>query len=111
MNKKNLNIIGLSALSIILLGFDCFYAANYSSLRDNPFKSDKFKEAASESDELVQNIEGEGIVLLKNNHDALPLQKNKNSKIPINLFGWASNDNANILRGIGSGSSPIDSKK
>lgn len=47
MNKKNLNIIGLSALSIILLGFDCFYAANYSSLRDNPFKSDKFKEAAS----------------------------------------------------------------
>lgn len=77
MNKKNLNIIGLSALSIILLGFDCFYAANYSSLRDNPFKSDKFKEAASESDELVQNIEGEGIVLLKNNHDALPLQKNK----------------------------------
>lgn len=110
MNKKNLNIIGLSALSIILLGFDCFYAANYSSLRDNPFKSDKFKEAASESDELVQNIEGEGIVLLKNNHDALPLQKNKNGKIPINLFGWASNDNANILRGIGSGSSTIDSK-
>ncbi|MCH5162149.1 MAG: glycoside hydrolase family 3 C-terminal domain-containing protein [Clostridiales bacterium] len=49
------------------------------------------------ADDLVREIEGEGIVMLKND-GALPL-----SKRAINVFGWASTDAGFILSGSGSG--------
>jgi len=50
---------------------------------------------------LCQNIEGEGLVLLKNNRDALPLKDLKK----INVFGWCGSNAGFIDSGAGSGSS------
>ncbi len=60
-------------------------------------------ETLAASDELCQEIEEEGIVLLKNN-GALPLASTTNT---INLFGYGATDEGFLLRGVGSGSSTI----
>ena len=52
------------------------------------------------ADNLVREIEGEGIILLKNNNNALPLRKRA-----INVFGWSSTDAGFIRSGSGSGDS------
>ena len=50
-------------------------------------------------DEVCQEIEAEGIVLLKNENSALPLTEEKN----VNVFGWSATDNGFIYTGSGSG--------
>lgn len=96
-----------------MLCFDGTVFKNYDSI-NHLFKADvfdrkEFKEASLKSDDLCQKIEEDGIVLLKNENECLPL-KEENTK--INLFGWSSSDSGNILRGIGSGYSLIpDDKK
>lgn len=57
---------------------------------------------------LCEEIEGEGIVLLKNNDNTLPLSnvaKNDNGKIPVAVFGWGATDGGFITSGSGSGGS------
>ena len=96
-----------------MLCFDGVVFKNYDSI-NHLFKADvfdrkEFKEVSLKSDDLCQKIEEDGIVLLKNENECLPL-KEENTK--INLFGWSSSDSGNILRGIGSGYSSIpDDKK
>lgn len=55
-------------------------------------------ETIKNSEQLVQNIADEGIVLLKNNGNALPL----NGVTKLNVFGWSSTNP--IYGGTGSGS-------
>lgn len=55
-------------------------------------------ETTEEAELLVSEIAGEGIVLLKNENQSLPLTKNSN----LNVFGWASTNPA--YGGTGSGS-------
>lgn len=62
------------------------------------------KNALGSADELVGEIAEESMVLLKNEDDFLPLEKNKK----VNLFGWASTDMGFLQIGGGSGGSPID---
>jgi beta-glucosidase len=50
---------------------------------------------------LCQNIEGEGLVLLKNKNEPLPLKDLKK----INVFGWCGSNGGFIDSGAGSGSS------
>lgn len=52
------------------------------------------------ADDIVREIEGEGIVMLKNDNNTLPLRKRA-----INVFGWSSTDAGFILSGSGSGDS------
>lgn len=63
-------------------------------------------EENAESDALCQKIAEEGIVLLKNQDDALPLEDKT-----LNVFGWNSSDAGFMLCGIGSGSSTINETK
>ncbi len=56
------------------------------------------EETSEESKELVQKIAEEGIVLLKNDEQLLPLAENSN----LNVFGWASTNPC--YGGTGSGS-------
>jgi len=56
------------------------------------------KETSVEAETLNEKIADEGIVLLKNNDNALPLQSDSN----INVFGWASTNPC--YGGTGSGS-------
>ena len=55
-------------------------------------------ETSAEATQLSQEIAGEGIVLLKNDNNILPITDNKN----LNVFGWASTNPC--YGGTGSGS-------
>ncbi len=111
--KYKIYLLSLLLISFLMLCFDGTVFKNYDSI-NHLFKADvfdrkEFKEASLKSDDLCQKIEEDGIVLLKNENECLPL-KEENTK--INLFGWSSSDSGNILRGIGSGYSLIpDDKK
>lgn len=58
--------------------------------------------ARAESTKLVEKIADEGIVLLQNNDNALPLKASKDSKAKVNVFGWSFTNP--IYGGTGSGS-------
>ena len=70
------------------------------------FESEEFKESALLSDELCQKVEEEGVVLLRNENDALPINTDK-----VNIFGWRATDQGFHLSGIGSGASTINESK
>ena len=59
------------------------------------------------SDELCRKIGDESIVLLKNANNALPISDLDR----VNLFGWGATDEGFLLKGVGSGSSTISTKK
>lgn len=70
------------------------------------FENEDFKQAAAQSDELCQSVAEEGIALLRNENNALPLSSKK-----VNVFGWNATDQGFLLSGIGSGSSTIVEEK
>lgn len=78
----------------------------YFSDKSYDFQGETFTQAAAQSDALCQKIAEEGIALLRNERNTLPLADKK-----VNLFGWASIDNGFLLSGIGSGSSTIREDK
>lgn len=110
LNKFKLNFAGICALALTLITLDCVIGANIDSInnyfQESRFDSSDFKDVATKSNELVQSIEEEGAVLLKNKDNCLPLKMNSD-KTPINVFGWNSCDQGNVLKGVGSGASPI----
>ena len=59
------------------------------------------------SDDLCRKIGDDSIVLLKNENNALPINDLKR----VNLFGWGATDEGFLLKGVGSGSSTISTKK
>ena len=59
------------------------------------------------SDDLCRKIGDDSIVLLKNENNALPISDLKR----VNLFGWGATDEGFLLKGVGSGSSTISTKK
>ena len=67
--------------------------------------SEKAQETLAKGDELVQKIESEGIVLLKNDNQALPIKFD--DKYNVNLFGVGSTDNGFTYSGEGSGESCV----
>ena len=69
------------------------------------FNGEHVQNALSKGKELVENINNEGMVLLKNENNTLPLSTNETN---INLFGWASTDNGFLLTGGGSGAAPVN---
>ena len=69
------------------------------------FNGEHVQNALSKGKELVENINNEGMVLLKNENNTLPLSKDETN---VNLFGWASTDNGFLLTGGGSGAAPVN---
>ena len=65
-------------------------------------------EALAQSDALCQRIEEEGIVLLKNKDNALPLKADERK---INIFGYGATQSGFLMKGVGSGSSTINDNK
>ena len=59
------------------------------------------------SDDLCRKIGDESIVLLKNQNNALPIT----DLTRVNIFGWGATDEGFLLKGVGSGSSTISTKK
>ena len=59
------------------------------------------------SDDLCRKIGDESIVLLKNANNTLPIR----DLTKVNIFGWGATDEGFLLKGVGSGSSTISTKK
>lgn len=62
------------------------------------YTSEEYQEQKNESNKLATQIAEEGIVMLKNENNVLPLQNSN-----LNVFGWTGCDNGMIYMGFGSG--------
>lgn len=62
-------------------------------------QNDQIENVLGVSDQVVQEIAEDSIVMLKNENNVLPLKDIKK----VNLFGWNATDNGFILNGGGSG--------
>ena len=87
-------IICVVVIAIVLAGID--------------FSSEQTQEALAGSDKVLQNMEDEGIVLVKNENGALPL---KEDELKVNLLGWSAHDEAFFLTGGGSSKATIHESK
>lgn len=91
--KTILKVFGIFFLIIILialyLGFG-FTRAGFWAV-DNVMPETKTEKAAYEKAiQTVEAIEDEGIVLLQNNDNLLPLKTSENDKVKLNLFGTSA---------------------
>ena len=97
---------------LVALGIGNFFAYNYSTVITNFLcgTGEDFSDAKltlKESDALCQTIGDESMVLLKNQDNVLPLYDYEY----VNVFGWGATDEGFLLKGVGSGSSTISTKK
>lgn len=91
----------LIALFVVLNGFAVRYNKHITSYLCGfgvDYSSSEYQQKKLEAEELAQEIAGEGIVMLKNDNNTLPL-----SNPALNVFGWGSCDNGFIYMGFGSG--------
>lgn len=106
MTKKVKRIISFSAMGLILAialtasilaGIFAPVISNFLYGRVNFVGTEQVMQ---EGDILCQEIEAEGVVMLKNEKNALPLTDVKK----VNVFGWSATDNGFVISGSGSGS-------
>ena len=101
--NKNIGkvIIAILTLALVVGNYLCYVYFDliteyiHGSGMSDSFNSEEMQEALAANDELVQEMEAEGIVLLRNEKDdngvpTLPLAEDKLKK--VNLFGWGSSD-------------------
>lgn len=69
------------------------------------YTSEESEKVAQEGDKLIQTMAEDSMVLLKNDNDTLPLDKEKDNR--VNLFGWNSTDAGFMLVGGGSGGTTL----
>ena len=106
--KKSLKIINGVAIVLLIALFvvlDCvaYRYRNHVTMflcgSGADYGSDEYKQQKTESVKLATEIAEEGIVLLKNQNQTLPLQ----DTVALNVFGWSGSDNGMIYMGFGSG--------
>ncbi|CEE00733.1 glycoside hydrolase family 3 N-terminal domain-containing protein [Caldifermentibacillus hisashii] len=108
-NKKRSRIIWRSVLSVLLViaiganialyHFSDVISAYFSTI---DMDSKEAVAARETSTKLVEKIADEGIVLLKNDDNTLPLKTSQEKKTKVNVFGWSFTNP--IYGGTGSGS-------
>lgn len=108
-NKKRSRIIWRSVLSVLLViavganialyHFSDVISAYFSTI---DMDSKEAVAARETSTKLVEAIADEGIVLLKNDDNTLPLKTSQGKKTKVNVFGWSFTNP--IYGGTGSGS-------
>lgn len=120
--KKIITLASVALISAAFVVGDVF-AARYSDMITTflcgTATSTASNETMAASDELCQKIGAEGITLLKNQNNTLPLTEKalEDGKYTqadgkaINIFGWAGTDQGFLLSGIGSGASTIQENK
>ncbi len=96
----NFAVMAVLAIALIIgnvacaIYFDLITEYLHGSGMSGTFDSAEMQEALSKNDELVQEMEAEGIVLLRNEErggkKTLPLSQEQMEK--VNLFGWGSSD-------------------
>lgn len=109
MNVKTKRIISFSAIGLILavvivlnivcgIFFDMITVFLHGYGVD--FNGEGIEQVKQAGDELCQEIAAEGIVMLKNENNALPLKDTER----LNVFGWGATDGGFVISGSGSGS-------
>ena len=98
----------LSVLFILLLFALNFVAYSFNgiitaALCGEALNIDPTSQEAKVATALATNIAEEGITLLKNENDALPLQKDASGELKVNVFGKSSSDTCFVYQGYGSG--------
>jgi beta-glucosidase len=83
-------------LTIVSLGYYNVITQFFSKPNVNPGETEA---AAAAARKIIERIESEGIVLLRNENNALPLNRSGESR--VNTFGWSSI--SPVYSGIGSG--------
>ena len=122
MNNKIIKKVSFLSLAILFISIGavgsviCYQNADIITNNLSPKKvitnNVDVVETLSESDKLIQEIASEGITLLKNNNNILPLANEKNKR--INLFGIGSTDNGENgfkISGGGSGTVTLPKEK
>ena len=96
----------LVAGAVVAANIVANYYSEIISIYLNGFGADFSNLDSASGNNICQEIEGEGVVLLKNENNALPLtNKNANGKVPVAVFGWGATDGGFITSGSGSGGS------
>lgn len=108
-NKKKSRIIKTSLLAVLLViavvvnvalyHFSDVITAYFSTIDTTTKQAVK---ARSKSKELVEQIADEGIVLLQNKDNTLPIKASSTNKAKVNVFGWSFT--SPVYGGTGSGS-------
>lgn len=105
--KSWLTYVGMSLTFVVVLAIN-IVAGLYSEWLTDFFggrgTTEITQETLENADAMVQELEKEGIVLLKNENHALPLTKPN-----VNVFGWSSTDAGFKTCGSGSGDSATHS--
>ncbi|MEK4149879.1 glycoside hydrolase family 3 N-terminal domain-containing protein [Robertmurraya sp. FSL W8-0741] len=109
MSKKKFRIVWSSILSVLLViivaanvalaQFSDVISAYFSTI---DLESAEAVEARQKSEGIVEQIADEGIILLQNNDNTLPIQTSEDNKAKVNVFGWSFTEP--IYGGTGSGS-------
>ena len=90
----------LVAGAVVAANIVASYYSEIISIYLNGFGADFSKLDSASGNNICQEIEGEGVVLLKNKDNALPLtNKNANGKVPVAVFGWGATDGGFITSG------------
>ncbi len=103
--KKVLSIVGISAIMAVVLAVNiaCGILADQINTWvvgvDVQVDKDTLTNTAQGNKELAEQVVREGSVLVQNNDDVIPLDKDVDTK--VNVFGWAST--AWVIGGSGSG--------
>ncbi|KAA8501316.1 beta-glucosidase [Mediterraneibacter catenae] len=104
--KRQVGAVLLSCFMVVITiaNYACYA---YQDLIDVAFSKstadeEEVAKATAASKELVEQIEGEGAVLLENKNDVLPLNVSDPKEANINIFGWSSVD---LIHGGGGSSS------
>lgn len=108
--SKIIQIVAMALIVAIVIAENCAaaYFKEIISIYLYGFGNDFSNFDTTVGNETCLEIESEGIVLLKNNDDALPLkdsEKNSSGKYPVSVFGWGATDGGFITSGSGSGGS------
>ena len=99
----------LAALNFVAYSFAGIITAAICGTGIN-LDQDSMAEATKQGTELAQKIAEEGVTLLKNENGSLPLKKDENGEIRINVFGQGGADTCFIYQGHGSGGGSREAK-
>ncbi len=113
ITKKIINfaIMGVLLLAVlagnIVCGFLYQMITEFFHGTGVTFEGEGLQETLNAGNELCSEIEGEGIVMLKNQTGKAPLE----DVTKVNVFGWASSDGGWTISGYGSGANRIPEDK
>ncbi len=114
-HRKGRALIAAAIYAITLVAGWCMTGCQQNTSGESLLNTQKGEQAAMQrdttpiasSDELLQTIVADSMVMLKNDNNCLPLAKDTK----INLFGYNATDRGFLLTGGGSGSTRADASK